>query len=75
MARVLVTNIPLNLYVCGYVEVPDDTADDDMQEAVAKSLIESGYRRTRPDDNHVEIDEGIVIGGWEFTIEEVHRGS
>jgi hypothetical protein len=71
--KVLVTNIPVRIYVEAYVEVPKDTRPEDLNEAVRKSLIETGVSCKRGQqyigysEEPVELDED-AIQVWEFDV-------
>jgi hypothetical protein len=74
--RVFVTNIPLNAYVDGWVEVPEGTTADDLQDAIKEALLTKGFTPETQTlsvgsgahglSGDVELDEGIIKGGWEF---------
>ena len=68
--RVYVANIPLNAYVGAWVEVPEDTTEEGMQDAVAKSLLDKGYSGSTEIESH-ELDESVIRGGWEFMVSKI----
>jgi len=70
MKRVFVTNIPVHAYVDGWIEVPDDTDPEKMNEALVESICENGYSvetRTLNVPGDIDLDEGTIKGGWEFS--------
>lgn len=73
MKRVLVSNIPLDAYISGWVEVPDETDvkdEEKLQEAIARALLDHGFKEVGVPENH-EMNDGLVKTGWEFTVEEI----
>ena len=69
--KVRVTNIPLDAFAEGIVDVPDGTTDGEMQEAVGKAMIEQGYQPIGQQPSSYELNEGLVRGGWEFSLEKI----
>lgn len=67
--KVFVTNIPLNVYVDGWVTVPDDTPPEKLQDAIGEALCEKGFEKETPtlDVEDAEVDEGAIRDGWEFS--------
>lgn len=69
MKRVFVSNIPVHAYVDGWVEVPDGTDPEALNDAIATALCERGYSAESSTlaVGETDLDEGIIKGGWEFT--------
>lgn len=68
--RVYVANIPLHAYACAWVEVPEDTTEEGMQEAIAASLLDKGYVGATEIESS-DLDEGVIAGGWEFIVSKI----
>lgn len=68
--RVLVTNIPVCAFVDGWVDVPDDTQPDNMNDAIGSALCERGFSPASPRlrvPEQIELSEELIRSGWEFT--------
>ena len=71
--KVLVTNIPVNAFVEGWVTVPADAEGDELQDAIGLALKTNGYTRAEPDfidSASVCLDDSVIDGGWEFDIKK-----
>ena len=73
--KILVTNIPVDAYIEAWVEIPDDTAEDDIQDAIGKSIIQNGVvsnPNSMPANEEAsigDINEDLITSGWEFSFE------
>lgn len=73
--KILVTNIPVDAYIEAWVEIPDDTAEDDIQGAIGKSIIQNGVvsnPNSMPANEEAsigDINEDLITSGWEFSFE------
>lgn len=67
MKRVHVSNIPIHAFVEGWVEVPDDTTKENLNEAISKALLDKGYDSLSSPESE-ELDAEVVKNGWEFDI-------
>ena len=69
--RVFVTNIPLNAYANGWVEVDDDVTDRvNVNGAISAAVREGRFAFETtvlrlPDD--AEVDEAVIHAGWQFS--------
>jgi hypothetical protein len=69
--KLFVTNVPIHAYFQGWVEVPDDTPTEDLQEAIAKSIASGGWEPHLQPMECVtwDLDEEAIFN-WEFSIKE-----
>jgi len=75
--KLWVTNIPVNAFISAWVEIPDATPEDKIDDAIKEALC--GEDSTFAVDSRklqregVELDEGIINGGWEFNIDDTRK--
>lgn len=68
--RIFVSNIPVRTITDGWVEVPDDTPFDDLDEAIATALRTSGFKPetcTIEVDGGLDVDQACLDAHWEFS--------
>lgn len=69
--KVFVTNIPIRTCVSGWVEIPSDTEDDKLDDAIAIALASSGFQ---PEGNTNTIETATwdvdkdVLAKWEWCL-------
>lgn len=66
MKRVFVMNVPVYAYIDAWVEVPEDTDPELLNEALAMAICDGQFRAAPPSLAEVEVDEGLIQNGWEF---------
>lgn len=69
MKRVFVTNIPVRTCTDGWVKIPDDTPEANVNEAIAIALRVDGFTpetRTMPVEG-IDLDMEALNANWEFT--------
>jgi hypothetical protein len=69
MKRIFVSNIPVRTVVDGWVEVPEDTTEENLDAAITVALREKGFRpeTTEIEVEGLDLDKEALDAGWEFS--------